>query len=1135
MIRETTMHRQIRTLRHYGRQFAVLCCLVPASFVKYPHPGRWLAALRQGKTFFRDIMSESDLLQQQFRKRNPAIRILAGWPLRFAQQIRQHLGVVAALRWNLGKMLHKINISADGGEASRFSLRDPAPITLIDGLAERQPRALELAKEILSTLPTESASIEGHVVCHHGEDAFDGCISVVMAHWDTEGRVSAYVHHMGRHFHSLGWKVVLTSAAAIAEEDLPETLTWADAVVWRTCQGYDTTSWKAALHHFPSLYRSKELILNNDSVFGAIGSYAPMHDTMEDVACDFWGITESREMAPHLQSYHLVFRTAALAHPAFREFFDRVSLSNDRGTAIVFETRLALWLAMQGLRAGAYVPLPDAATGRINPVTDQWRAMIEAGVPLIKRELVMKNQRRADLSGWCHVLESKDYPLDLIFSYAWRQGLDLTPTILTGKRSGTWPPDVLALQQAVNLDSVSEQALAAVDCDETPLGVFVHIYYMDILPELLGYLANLPHASHVYVSTDTEDKAASIREQLAALFSTVEVRVLPNKGWDIGPFLVGFADVIPNYPLMVRVHAKASAQMAPEIPVKWRTLLYSSLLGSKDRVRRIRALFADQPGMGLICPPPLAEYATANLPGGNVPTMIDLLDQWNIDFRADTCFDFPMGAMFWCRPAVLKPWLDRNFTFDDFTPTDAGSRDGSLAHALERLFLFGCGLAKLHWGRIAPNSNRLAPASVAPTRTPPASLREWLKRQPLAVKAWHSFKKFRAEAARKRGPIVYTPLPEDDSLFTGVIVAEAQEKPDFALVLPRVAPRNFSGGPNTLLLFAAELAKHGHNVHCLSQTQPTCTTAELRSHLRDMLGLPADISARFRVSCLDAPVTLHRNDRLCASASWTVSTVQTLGASLDPAPFFYFIQDFEPLFYPWSEAHAKATLSYAPDCVPVINEPYLAEFFFRLEPGRFADPAFRESALVFMPAVDRQFFHPEPAPAKPTLLFYARPDAPRNLYYYGLEALYRLVREGRITPEWDVQCMGNDGIRPIDLGRKVITRTLPWLGFADYAARIRQASVGLSLMLSPHTSYMPLELAASGVPCVTTTYMNKNARLLTDLSPHLLGADPSPGAIADALRQAIDSPPPRKDRLKTPLTWAESFDPIMDKVLKYMK
>lgn len=425
MIRETIMQRLYRTLRHCGRQFIVMCCLVPVSFIKYPRPVSWFAAARQGKTFFRDLMNESYALQQQLRERNLVIRVLAGWPLRFARQIRQHLGVMAALRWNAGKVLHKTKISAEEGEAPAGSLCAPAPVPLIEGLYERQPEAVELAAEILSTLPAESASIAGHVVCRHGEDNFADCICVVMAHWDAEGRVSAYVQHMGRHFHSLGWKVVLTSAAPVTEKDLQETLSWADAVVWRTCPGYDTTSWKAALHHFPSLYRAKELILNNDSVFGAIGSYAPMHTTMDDVPCDFWGITESREITPHLQSYHLVFRRGALSHPAFAAFFDRVSLSNDRDTAIVFETRLALWLASRGLRAGAFVPMAKELADHVNPITNQWKAMIEAGVPLIKRELVMKNQRNADLTGWQQMLEARGYPLDLILSYAQAHGVDL--------------------------------------------------------------------------------------------------------------------------------------------------------------------------------------------------------------------------------------------------------------------------------------------------------------------------------------------------------------------------------------------------------------------------------------------------------------------------------------------------------------------------------------------------------------------------------------------------------------------------------------------------------------------------------------------------------------------------------------
>ena len=123
---------------------------------------------------------------------------------------------------------------------------------------------------------------------------------------------------MARHLKQLGKKIILCSAAPLAA--LPQETDIFDAIVCRTCAGYDFTSWKAAFEAFPSLYEAAEVTLCNDSVFAPIGSYAPVYQTMASIPCDFWGMSFSHEIMPHMQSFHLVLRKKALQHTAFKHF-----------------------------------------------------------------------------------------------------------------------------------------------------------------------------------------------------------------------------------------------------------------------------------------------------------------------------------------------------------------------------------------------------------------------------------------------------------------------------------------------------------------------------------------------------------------------------------------------------------------------------------------------------------------------------------------------------------------------------------------------------------------------------------------------------------------------------------------------
>lgn len=330
------------------------------------------------------------------------------------------------------------------------------------------------------------------------------------------------------------------------------------------------------------------------------------------------------------------------------------------------------------------------------------------------------------------------------------------------------------------------------------------------------------------------------------------------------------------------------------------------------------------------------------------------------------------------------------------------------------------------------------------------------------------------------------------------------EHPELALILPRIHQRNFSGGPNTALIFAAEIAKAGYHIHCLSEITPTCSSEELRAHLREMLGVDDDAAGRFRVSRITPDLFLHANDRLLATAWWTTCTARTLASRMEKQRIGYFIQDFEPFFHLWDEQHAGAMLFYGIDCLPVINEPSLARLFFMMQPGRVTGSAFRENTQIFMPAVDRHHFYPEPHRGRHTLLFYARPAQARNLYHFGMAAIARLVLEDVINAqEWDVRCMRQDDLPLTHFGKGVVSRTLTWLGFADYTAHIRQASGRPFAHVVAAYQLHAVGTGGGRARGHHHLYLNKTSDVLSELSPHIIGVEAEIEAITDGLRKAV--------------------------------
>lgn len=229
------------------------------------------------------------------------------------------------------------------------------------------------------------------------------------------------------------------------------------------------------------------------------------------------------------------------------------------------------------------------------------------------------------------------------------------------------------------------------------IAVILHAFYVDVLPEVLARLRNIPFPADLYVSTDTAAK----REATLAAFAgwtqgTVEVRLAPNRGRNIAPQLITFADVYPAYDLALLLHGKKSVH--DEALDGWRDALFTDLLGSPEVVRGVVETFARAPRLGLLAPRTYHGIRPHMIWAENGDACRRLAARMGFALYPDSPVDFPAGAMFWARPAALKPLLDLGVAFEDFE-VEQGQKDGTLAHAIERLAFHSAELSGFHWAR----------------------------------------------------------------------------------------------------------------------------------------------------------------------------------------------------------------------------------------------------------------------------------------------------------------------------------------------------------------------------------------------------------------------------------------------------
>lgn len=330
--------------------------------------------------------------------------------------------------------------------------------------------------------------------------------------------------------------------------------------------------------------------------------------------------------------------------------------------------------------------------------------------------------------------------------------------------------------------------------------------------------------------------------------------------------------------------------------------------------------------------------------------------------------------------------------------------------------------------------------------------------------------------------------------------ATPRKKPRINMITDSINTGFLYGGVGTASIFAALLAER---LGCELRIITRLARADERNfkHIATLAKIPdlGNVSFTLCAETLNQAGFDVGEQELYITTSWwtTWSTVQTLG----PSRVVYILQEDERMFYPYGDEHLRCTQTLSrPDLFYLINTRRL---FDHLSSGDFPNVAMR--GTWFEPAFPSDLFFQQesqrPHGAKRKLLFYARPLNARNLFHLGLEALEHAIAAGVVDPDrWELHLVGRDipsirFSRPIQIERHM---NLPW---REYAALVRSMDLGLSLMYTPHPSYPPLDLAASGAVVVTNRFGSKQD--LDEYSKNILCVEPTVDDLVRGLAQGV--------------------------------
>lgn len=225
-----------------------------------------------------------------------------------------------------------------------------------------------------------------------------------------------------------------------------------------------------------------------------------------------------------------------------------------------------------------------------------------------------------------------------------------------------------------------------IDFTHFSLAVHIHVYYLDLLEELLERLRFIPFPFDLLL-TYCEDLIASssLAEILTRhewLTSQYDMIPVQNRGRDLGPLATILADRLCDYKYILHIHTKKS-EHTQKLNM-WRSQILESLLYSSDSVRNIISLL--QQSTDLVIPPQQKYYIKD--PSGwadNKAKALAIMASANYPLPTDSHHVlFPEGGMFWMSGRLMKRIAALNMTIEAFE-IEPIAQDGSTAHAVERL------------------------------------------------------------------------------------------------------------------------------------------------------------------------------------------------------------------------------------------------------------------------------------------------------------------------------------------------------------------------------------------------------------------------------------------------------------------
>lgn len=527
--------------------------------------------------------------------------------------------------------------------------------------------------------------------------------AAVVAHFDPDSLLDSTFRAVLDDLEAHCDAIILVTTCELAPQNLPTSQKI--QIIWRPNIGYDFYSYRVGIVALQQQGGCDRMLLLNSSYL--IADRVRHRQTISDLLlrlthADIVGVTQSHQWQWHLQSYLLALRADVLSSPWFQSWLSTISPRNSKIETILsgelglssaimaseakvdvlfnpspWENRRAM--AVWGFKSLTLKTLPRLLSlsfwrslFQFNPTHFQAHALaLKTG--LVKTELIRNNPHRLSLAWMPQVCQPEEFETINRFVDRSRNHYRSKRGALTALETAASP---LPWQRIIHSSPLGQPGVR--------VAVVAHIFYPELANEIYDLLKNIVEPFDLIVTTPHEGATATLIDTFAGLASSVTVSLSENRGRDVGPFLaVHRSGMLERYDAVLKLHSKKSTYS--ERGQHWQQSLFSQLCGNSRMVNRVIALLRSG-NVGMVGP---HDYYLSHPHywGANQATVCKLTQSLTASTLQDkdVQLGFFAGTMFWFAPKAIAALHDIPDELLNFEPEN-GKQDGTLAHALERLF-----------------------------------------------------------------------------------------------------------------------------------------------------------------------------------------------------------------------------------------------------------------------------------------------------------------------------------------------------------------------------------------------------------------------------------------------------------------